>query len=101
MLSSLGHRWKNAYTSAQTLAYAALCGETLTLPISYACPSPSVPAPEIERFVIDQIRAAVSDPGVNLLVRQIRYDGANGKVSITFHETGIKALINEQEKAGT
>jgi len=175
-----------------------------------ACPSPSVPAPEIERFVIDQIRAAVSDPGVmadtldesrrrseeaigrleterrvlgrelqrshdalrrlvarageadtgrvadlqerislgerrdtqireemtaltrslvsreeveeacrafepmwetlttieqvhvvNLLVRQIRYDGVNGKVSITFHETGIKTLIKEQERAGT
>lgn len=36
---------------------------------------------------------------VNLLVRQVRYDGPKGTVSITFHETGIKTLSNEEEKS--
>lgn len=36
---------------------------------------------------------------VNLLVKQVRYDGPKGTVAITFHETGIHALANEKEKA--
>ena len=32
---------------------------------------------------------------VGLLVERVNYDGARGKVSITFHPTGIKALADE------
>jgi site-specific DNA recombinase len=31
---------------------------------------------------------------VGLLVKQVDYDGANGKLQITFHQTGIKSLID-------
>ncbi|MCG3138850.1 MAG: hypothetical protein HJJLKODD_02719 [Phycisphaerae bacterium] len=97
----------------------------------HACPSKALPAEEIERFVIEQIRAMGNDPQVRamtleqireqqpqvskaevdaalaafdplwdtlspreqarvirLLVKRVDYDGANGKVAITFHETG-------------
>ena len=32
---------------------------------------------------------------VQLLVERVDYDGARGKVAITFHPTGIKALADE------
>jgi site-specific DNA recombinase len=32
---------------------------------------------------------------VHLLVERVDYDGARGKVSITFHPTGIKTLADE------
>jgi site-specific DNA recombinase len=32
---------------------------------------------------------------VDLLVRQVDYDGAKGSVTITFHPTGIRALADE------
>jgi hypothetical protein len=32
---------------------------------------------------------------VHLLVERVDYDGARGKVSITFHPTGIKTLARE------
>jgi site-specific DNA recombinase len=32
---------------------------------------------------------------VDLLVERVDYDGARGKLSITFHPTGIKALADE------
>ena len=34
---------------------------------------------------------------VNLLIRQVSYDGAKGTVSITFHPTGIKELVTEEQ----
>jgi site-specific DNA recombinase len=82
-----------------------------------ACPSRSVPAAEIERFVIDQIRRygrdtalpaeATFDPDwdslslcdqarlLRLLVERVDYDGRSGAISITFHPAGIKALTEE------
>ena len=33
---------------------------------------------------------------IRLLVRQVDYDGAKGKVSITFHPTGIQTLADER-----
>jgi site-specific DNA recombinase len=82
-----------------------------------ACPSQSVPAAEIERFVIDQIRRygrdtalpaeATFDPDwdslslcdqarlLRLLVERVDYDGRSGDISITFHPAGIKALTEE------
>jgi site-specific DNA recombinase len=33
---------------------------------------------------------------VRLLVRRVDYDGARGKVAITFHPTGIKTLADER-----
>ena len=32
---------------------------------------------------------------MKLLVERVEYDGAKGKVSITFHSTGIKTLAGE------
>ena len=32
---------------------------------------------------------------IGLLVKRVNYDGARGKVAITFHPTGIKALADE------
>ena len=32
---------------------------------------------------------------VGLLIRQVKYDGARGKVTIVFHETGIQTLAYE------
>jgi site-specific DNA recombinase len=32
---------------------------------------------------------------VHLLVEKVDYDGTNGKVSITFHQNGIKKLAQE------
>ena len=32
---------------------------------------------------------------IGLLVQRVNYDGARGKVSITFHPTGIKTLAEE------
>ena len=74
-----------------------------------ACPSQSVPAPEIERFVIDQIRGLERNPtdpaemtfGPNWdslavgdqarllrrLVERVDYDGRSGDISITLHPT--------------
>jgi site-specific DNA recombinase len=40
---------------------------------------------------------------IDLLVRQVDYDGARGKVTIAFHETGIQTLAYElaqQQKGG-
>jgi site-specific DNA recombinase len=83
-----------------------------------ACPSQSVPAPEIERFVIDQIRGLGTDTAVpaaattfdpvweslslcdqarilRLLVERVDYDGRSGDISITLHPTGLTALTAE------
>ena len=35
---------------------------------------------------------------IELLVERVDYDGAKGKVSITFHATGIKSLADELGK---
>jgi site-specific DNA recombinase len=76
------------------------------------CPSPSVPAAEIERFVVDEIRTAAREKRANrfsaalgrfetawslldareqarllkTLVVRVSYDGRNGKVSIRLRE---------------
>jgi site-specific DNA recombinase len=57
------------------------------------CPSPSIPATEIERLVIEQIKCIGQEweslplpeqaRMVRLLVERVDYDGASGKVSIT------------------
>ncbi len=126
-----------------------------------ACPSKSVPAEQIERFVIEQVRTIVQDPAVrsmvleqaraealeemassctgegrvrndlvtksevdsalatftplwdslspreqarvvHLLIQRVDYDGAKGKVAVTFHANGIRTLgqnnvVNELE----
>ncbi|MCG3138803.1 MAG: hypothetical protein HJJLKODD_02672 [Phycisphaerae bacterium] len=97
----------------------------------HACPSKSLPAEEIERFVVEQIRTIGREPQVRamtleqvreqqpqvskaevdsalatfdplwdtlspreqsrvirLLVKRVDYDGAKGKVAVTFHGTG-------------
>lgn len=72
------------------------------------CPSKSVSACEIERLVIDQIRAAVPEfdslwqrlshgEQVSLLQRlieRIDYDGSAGTISVTFNPTGIQTLAD-------
>jgi site-specific DNA recombinase len=82
-----------------------------------ACPSQSVPAAEIERFVIDQIRGLGRDTALlaeasfdpvwdslglgdqarilRLLVERVDYDGRSGDISIAFHPAGITALTEE------
>jgi len=103
-----------------------------------ACPSKSVPAEQIERFVVEQIRCIGKEPTVRalvlealraqqastevvtkaevdatlekftplwdalspreqarvvqLLLQRVDYDGANGKVAVTFHAHGLKSL---------
>ncbi len=116
-----------------------------------ACPSKSVPAEQIEQFVIEQVRVIVQDPAVrsmvleqsraealeemasvldregiveqklvtksevdsalatftplwdsltpreqarvvHLLIQRVDYDGAKGKVAVTFHANGIRTL---------
>jgi site-specific DNA recombinase len=81
-----------------------------------SCPSPSVPAGEMERIVVDEICALARDPRpaelppavedftttwdtLNLqeqswlfkdLLARVSYDGREGKVSITFREAAVK-----------
>jgi site-specific DNA recombinase len=107
-----------------------------------ACPTKSVPAQEIERFVVDQIRGIGNDPALiretvrqvnergdqqtiyeadvekalaafdplwetltnreqaramELLLKEVAFDGRTGKVMITFQPTGIQSLANQQE----
>jgi site-specific DNA recombinase len=38
---------------------------------------------------------------VQLLVERVDYDGAKGRVSITFHETGIRTLADEIAQKNT
>jgi site-specific DNA recombinase len=38
---------------------------------------------------------------VQLLVERVDYDGARGRVSITFHETGIRTLADEIAQKNT
>jgi site-specific DNA recombinase len=87
----------------------------------HTCPSKSIPAGEIERFVVEQIRRIGNDPTllngtlpvspftpdwdtltpleqariVQLLVERVDYDGLTSSVSITFHATGIQTLVDE------
>jgi site-specific DNA recombinase len=70
-----------------------------------SCPSPSVPAAEIERFVVDEVRQLAKDAApcwdsidvheqacrLQGLVAQVGYDGRQGKVSITFRELGVES----------
>ncbi len=104
-----------------------------------ACPSRSVPAAQIEEFVVKQICGLGKNPAllvpalaeadhshvvgalaefgtrwgslrpqeqariVRLLIEQVEYDGAKGKVKITFRPTGLRTLIQDlaqqQEKS--
>jgi site-specific DNA recombinase len=88
----------------------------------HSCPSPSISAGEIERFVVEQIRSLSRDPLVvaetaqnaeslellpgewdsissseqtrmiHLLIERIDFDGRDGTMSITLHASGIKAM---------
>ena len=72
------------------------------------CPSKSVPAGEIERFVVDQIRVNVAefDPVwdglshaeqsrlLQQLIERIDYDGSQGTISVTFDPAGSETLAN-------
>ena len=82
-----------------------------------ACPSQSVPAARIERFVIDQVRVLGKDTAwlaeatfdrvweslslghqariLRRLVERVDYDGRSGDISITLHPAGFAALTAE------
>src|ERR1700756_3623066 len=68
----------------------------------HTCPAPSRPAAEIERFVLEQLRALGHQPAgkdeaggdvglqelvrfVQALVERVDYDGACGKITIRLH----------------
>ncbi len=84
------------------------------------CPSKSIPAGEVERFVVEQIRCVSNDPAppiattlagfeplwqaltpheqvlmVHRLVDRIEYDGAASTVAVTFHPAGLQTLAEE------
>ena len=86
----------------------------------HTCPSKSIPAGEIERFVVEQIRCVSNDPAppiattlagfeplwqaltpheqvrlVHRLVDRIEYDGAASTVAVTFHPAGLQTLADE------
>jgi site-specific DNA recombinase len=108
----------------------------------HRCPSKSISATTMERFVVDQVRALVGDPTrlyamivglsaedgdrsadeepatevpldaigqpdweklpaeqkaalLRSLIEEVSYDGANGKVAITFRRSGLQALAKE------
>jgi hypothetical protein len=80
-----------------------------------SCPSKSIPAGPIERLVLEQIAKLVpkrdgaeAEPFsltltppeqvrlVQLLVERADYDGAKGKVSMTFRPEGIQTLAEER-----
>lgn len=84
-----------------------------------ACPSRSIPAAEIERFVIDRIRREAQAVGpalaaldgawealslpqqarfLHLLLERVDYDGRSGEMAITFHPTGVDSLTAELTK---
>ncbi|PJA74181.1 resolvase, partial [bacterium CG_4_9_14_3_um_filter_65_15] len=93
----------------------------------HACPSKSIPAGEIEKFVVDQVRGIGRDPAMidedeaihalaafdpvwetltlreqarvlQLLIQRVDYDGDKGTVSVTFHPAGIETLSREYAK---
>jgi site-specific DNA recombinase len=70
------------------------------------CPARSVAAGAIEQFVVTQLRESAQDEAVpawesltaeeqagwvERLVQRVDYDGAGGKVAITFHASAAKA----------
>jgi site-specific DNA recombinase len=88
------------------------------------CPSRSIPAPEIERFVVEQLRGFADDPAnpttndldqvrlllgqawdtlppreqvraVRLLVERVDYDGGSGQISTRVRPDGIGALARD------
>ncbi len=87
------------------------------------CPSKSIPAAQIEGYVVDQIRSLKRDTELDcsadqealaalcsvwptlspkdharllgLLVRGVDYDGGTGRLAIHFHPTGIRTLADE------
>ncbi|MFC1573207.1 zinc ribbon domain-containing protein, partial [Candidatus Eisenbacteria bacterium] len=72
------------------------------------CPTKSIPAPEIEKFVVGKIRSIKRDPHftpelppreqrriIQHLVERVAYDGTEETVSITFRSGGSKAQSEE------
>ena len=77
-----------------------------------ACPTKSIPAGDVEQFVVEQIQCIDQDPlllqetlapreqarVIGLLVERVEYDGAQGKIAIRFYPTAIKALAGEMAR---
>jgi site-specific DNA recombinase len=78
----------------------------------HTCPAPSLPAAEIERFVLDQLQAlghqpaAKDDAGgdvglqeavrfVQALVQRVDYDGACDKITIRLHPVDLQVPVDE------
>jgi site-specific DNA recombinase len=78
----------------------------------HTCPASSLPAAEIERFVLDQLRALGHQPAgkdeaggdvglrevvrfVQALVQRVDYDGACDKITIRLHPVDLQAPVDE------
>ena len=78
----------------------------------HTCPAPSLPAAEIERFVLDQLQALGHQPAgkdeaggdvglqevvrfVQALVQRVDYDGACDKITIRLHPVDLQAPVDE------
>jgi site-specific DNA recombinase len=111
----------NSYASRGTRRYRYyLCTNAQKRGWS-VCPSPSVPAGEIEQFVVEEIRAIGRDAGLKgapdalrgfverwdasapneracllqRLIKQVIYDGQAGNIEITFHQDEIPSIATE------
>jgi site-specific DNA recombinase len=78
----------------------------------HTCPAPSLPAAEIERFVLDRLQAVGHQPAgkdeaggdvglqevvrfVQALVQRVDYDGACDKITIRLHPVDLQAPVDE------
>ena len=66
----------------------------------YTCPSKSVPAGELERFVVDQIRSIGRDPGVLAeTIRQVRVQSQKAVADLEREQRTLEREIGRQSKA--
>jgi site-specific DNA recombinase len=66
----------------------------------HTCPSKSVPAAEIERFVVDQIRKAASDPGVlAATVRQVRDQSQEASAALQLERQRLERELGRRSEA--
>jgi site-specific DNA recombinase len=66
----------------------------------YTCPSKSVPAGELERFVVDQIRSIGRDPGVLAeTIRQVRVQSQKAIADLEREQRTLERDIGRQSKA--